>query len=425
MIYKPLSVQFEITEKCTHKCRPCYNFYSHISKPSSTKREIIKKIAEQEFFDITLTGGEPLCSKPRLYDAIEIFKNENMDVRINSNLHLLKKYDIDRFYELGVDSILSSILGSNEKTHDSLTGVRGSFIRLNQSLRYLLQKGLGVAMNMVVNKNNLSEVYDTGKFLFGKFGINYFCATPMTISPGKDLNDISLSREEYIKTLDELLKLEHDFKIKTDSLNPAIPCMFPDDKQEKYRKFFEKRVCVAGRGTLTFSAKGDVRPCSQESRNYGNILNDSLENILQKMHEWGEGKHVPDKCSPCEYVTLCKGGCRVSAEADSGNINGLGPYFTHPVKRTILEKKDFIQFEKLKIPEGNVRYRKEENDLTTIYISPRINSILNSIELNIFRRFLSGKDYSEILQEVKNQEVLQKVCTKLTKNKLLIYSNKS
>jgi AdoMet-dependent heme synthase len=421
MIYKPLSIQFEITESCTHKCRHCYNYYSDNRSSASTNRDVINKIAEQEFFDITLTGGEPLSARPQLYEAIKIFKRENMDVRINSNLHLLKDYDAEKFAEFKVNSILSSILGSNEKTHDSLTGVRGSFKRLGESIRYLSKNNLRVAMNMVVNKNNLQEVYGTGKFLFENFGIDYFAATPMTISPGKDLTDITLSREEYILTLDNLLKLEDSLGIKTDSLNPAIPCMFPEGDQEKYRKFFENRACGAGKGTLTFSIEGEVRPCSQERRSYGNIVNNSLEKILIEMNDWREGKNIPQECSPCEYVDLCKGGCRVSAEASSGKLNGLEPYFVNPVKKKISPKENkLIDFKKLKTQRGNIRMRDEENGLTTLYLSPKINGILTPTELNIFRRFLSGSNYNNILKEVKNEEILREICTKLSDRKLLV-----
>jgi len=421
MIYKPLSVQFEITESCTHKCRHCYNYYSDNRSSASTNKNIINKIAEQEFFDITLTGGEPLSARPQLYESIETFKRENMDVRINSNLYLLRDYDAQKFAESKVDSILSSILGSNEKTHDSFTGVRGSFKKLGKALRDLSKNNLRVAINMVVSKNNLSEVYQTGKFLFENFGINYFAATPMTISPGKDLTPIALSREEYILTLDNLLRLEADLGIKTDSLNPAVPCMFHEENQEKYRKFFENRACSAGRGTLTFSVEGEVRPCSQEGRSYGNILKDSLEEILTRMNEWRTGRYIPPECSPCEYVELCRGGCRVSAEANSGKLNGLEPYFTHPVKRNIPKKGNrLINFKSLKVRKGNIRIREEENGLITVYLTPRINGILTPTELKVFRRFLSGKSYLDILVEIKNEEILKEVCTKLSDRKLLM-----
>jgi len=421
MIYRPLSAQFEITEGCTHNCRHCYNYYSHDNKNSSTTSKVIEKIAKQDFFDITLTGGDPLYSKGKLYEAIEKFKQKNMDVRMNSNLHLLNEADANRIADLKLNSILSSILGPNENTHDFLTGVNGSFGKLQTSLKYLTDRNIGVAMNMVVNKANLSEVYKTGKFLFETFGTNYFCATPMVISPGKNLEDITLSRKEYIQTLDNLLQLEQDFGMIVTSLNPAVPCMFPEEEQERYKRFFEERGCSAGQGTLTFSTKGDVRVCSQESRIYGNILDDSLENILQEMSAWAKGVHIPKECSPCDYMSLCKGGCRVSAEADSGNLNGLEPYFTNPVKRNIsLKEEEKIDFNQLKISPGFVKTREEENGLTTIYISSKANAVVTPTQLAIFQRFMSNRSFAEILQEVKNKEILEEICTKFSRRKLLV-----
>ena len=420
MIYRPLSVQFEITEACTHKCKHCYNYYGHTSNPSSTNKKVIAAITNQEFFDITLTGGEPLCDKEKFYESIERFKKENMDVRLNSNLHLLTKEDAKKIVEFGVDSVLSSILGSSKETHDSISGVNGSFEKLSKSLGYFAENGFGVAMNMVVNKRNLSDVYDTARLLLEKFGVEYFCATPMVISPGKDLEDISLSRSEYIQTLDTLLLLQEDLGIKVDSLHPAVPCMFPEEEQERYRKFFEERACAAAQGTLTFSPKGDVRACSHEIQIYGNILQDSLEDILKSMENWKNGTFIPIECSPCEYVNLCRGGCRVSAEANSGDLKGLEPYYTHPIRKNILQKEEKIEFERLKVKEGKIRQRDEEKGLTTVYISPKINTVLTPIELSIFRRFVFGKDYNEILKEVKNEKILRDTCTKLARRKLLI-----
>lgn len=421
MIYKPLSAQFEITEKCTHKCRHCYNFYEHNFKGKSTNEKVIDKVAEQELFDITLTGGDPLFNKPMLYNAIEKFKGENMDVRINSNLHLLTENDADKIVGYGVDSVLSSILGNNAKLHDYLTGVNGSFDVLKSSLEKFSKRDYNVAMNMVVNQNNKNEVYDTAKYLIENFKVNYFCATPVVASPLKGTEDMTLTREEYVRTLDTLLKIENDFGIKTDTLNPAIPCMFPDETRENYRRFFENRSCAAAKGTVTFSVEGDVRVCSQESKSYGNIFENSLEKILETMSGWREGNHIPEECSPCDYLTQCRGGCRVSAEAHTGKLNGLEPYFTEPIKNRVktIHKKEKIVFDNLISVKGSPRLRNEDKGLTTIYFNAKSKSIVTNTEKEIFTRFLQGKSYSEVLNEVKNKPLLDEICSKLHSDKIL------
>lgn len=427
MIYKPLSAQFEITEKCTHKCRHCYNFYEHDFKGKSTNEKVINKIAEQELFDITLTGGDPLFNKSMLYRAIEKFKGENMDVRINSNLHLLTESDVDKIVGYQVNSVLSSILGNNQKLHDYLTGVKGSFEVLKSSLDKFSKRNYNVAMNMVVNQDNKNEIYDTAKFLIENFKVNYFCATPVVASPLKGTEDMTLTREEYVRTLDTLLKIENDFGIKTDTLNPAIPCMFSDETRENYKRFFETRSCAAAKGTVTFSVDGDVRVCSQESKSYGNIFENSLEKILENMNGWRAGKNVPEECSPCDYLPQCKGGCRVSAEAHTGKINGLEPYFTKPIKNKIktVDKKEKIIFEDLVSVQGNPRLRNENKGLTTIYFNAKSKAIVTNTEKEIFKRFWQGKSYPEILKEVKNKSLLDEICLKLHSDKILIQNGKS
>ena len=53
-------------------------------------------------------------------------------------------------------------------------------------------------------------------------------------------------------------------------------------------------------------------------------------------------------------------------------------------------------------------------------MSPKINAILTPLEVKILRRFLSGKNYPQVLEEVKNEESLKEICTRLVKGKLLI-----
>ena len=66
---------------------------------------------------------------------------------------------------------MSCSLGSNEQTHDYVTGIKGSCNQLKRSLKHLAKRDLCVAMNMVVNQENKGQVYETAKFLFDNFGV--------------------------------------------------------------------------------------------------------------------------------------------------------------------------------------------------------------------------------------------------------------
>jgi len=303
--------------------------------------------------------------------------------------------------------------------HDKITQRKGSFKKLIKSLEFLVNEGVNISLNMVVSQENINEVYKTEKFIFDNLGIKKFSATPVVPSSQREI-DLMLNRKEYIQTLDELLNLEKDFGISVDSLHPAPPCMFENNEREEYRKFFERRACAADKGAITFSPIGDVRVCSHERRIYGNILKESLKSILEKMREWINGSFVPKECEPCVYLNKCYGGCRVSAEANSGSLNALDPYFVKPVKNKIPEERSQKRIKDIKAIKGNIRYRKDNEKIITVYINPMINARLNRLEFEVFKRFVSEKNYKEIGEEIEDKDITRKISENLIKKGLLV-----
>ena len=133
----PVSGQYEVEEGCTHRCLHCYNGYFPTSRKSNpTNNKVTEAIANSEIFHLTLTGGEPLMSKNQLYSSMEILAKNNIDFGINTNLHLLNQEDVQIMKNLGVQGILTSILG-DEQTHDYITQTKGAFKRLMNSLELL------------------------------------------------------------------------------------------------------------------------------------------------------------------------------------------------------------------------------------------------------------------------------------------------
>ncbi len=419
MILKPLFVQLEITEGCTHNCVHCYNYYSNNRSKNFLKEGVIDSIIKNELFYVTITGGEPLMKKDVLFNSIKKLRENNTDVSLNSNLYLLEKEDAKIISNLKLNYVLSSILSSKEELHDRITQRDGSFKKLIKSLDYLINNDVNVSLNMVVSQENMNEVYETGRFVFDKLGIKRFSATPIVPSSERE-KDLMLNREEYIKTLDELLKLEKDFGIILDSLHPAIPCMFKDNEREKYRKFFEKRGCAASKGAITFSPIGDVRVCSHEKRIYGNILKNSFEEILGNMDKWFNGFLIPQECEPCAYLEKCNGGCRVSAEVITGKINGLDPYYIKSVKEKIPENGLEKEIENIKAVKENIKYREDTSEITTIYVNPTINARLDKLDLEIFKRFVVGRNYKGISDELGDEKIIKEISYRLINKGLLV-----
>ncbi|MEK7635924.1 MAG: SPASM domain-containing protein [Patescibacteria group bacterium] len=97
-------------------------------------------------------------------------------------------------------------------------------------------------------------------------------------------------------------------------------------KEVKRYKSFTGRHCLAGVTTLTIAANGDIRPCSHLDVSYGNIADEELNNIWNRMQEWRTGNFLPSSCRSCNLLTRCGGGCRMEAKMRNGSFATLDPY---------------------------------------------------------------------------------------------------
>jgi len=404
----PYSAQFEIEEGCTHKCLHCYNESPSVKRNlKSASKEIIDAVSKEDIFSIVLTGGEPLLAGPKIKYALRKFSDSNMDISINTNLYLLNRGHIESFKEFDIDGVLTSILGPNASVHDSITGVRGSFYRVLNSLEQLVSNDIKASANMVVLPQNKEFVYETGKMLMDKVGLRVFCATPVVPNYDLSINNL-LTKKEYIGALDDLLALSKDHGIFTDVLHPTLPCIFDSEKQrEEYQYFLKNRACGAAQSTLTISADGGVRPCSHSDKVYGNILESPLIEIIGKMGKWVNKKLTPANCDPCTYEQYCGGGCRVSSEVISGDIDGQHHYMGSPIvgKENVLrESKKMPNFHSLEKISKNLKFRKEKDGLYSVFADLESNAIVDDVGMGIVRRFSSGASYEDIVNNLDNEK---------------------
>jgi len=397
MIVIPVSAQFEVNEGCTHSCSHCYNYFLDYKKNNPTNNRVSLAIAKSGVFNLTLTGGEPLMDKKQLYSTIDLLNDETIDFSINTNLHLLEREDSRILKDKRINSILTSILGPNERIHDSITRKQGAFKKLMESLDYLSKEKIPFAVNMVVTEDNFNDIYKTGKMLYERFGLKKFCATPKV--PSQKERSM-LSRKKYIKTLDTLLQLSNDLNIGVESLHPTLPCIFEDEEREKYNLFFETRGCITAKRTVTFSKNGNVKICPHAEQFYGNIIDESLRSIIKKMDSWTMGDFIPSECNDCVYLYNCRGGCRISAEIINGSLKSIHPYFTKPITEKKKKKKQDINLKNLKVIGKKIRYREDGDNIYTIYANPSSYLTTDELGLAIFRRYMACESFNEISKEV-------------------------
>ena len=365
----PINVQIEVTSKCTSECIHCYNFwrkgdcgfvhgnFGALSKEDA--KTIIQKLGDAEVFQITITGGEPLMNYPTTLSSIELARNMNMGVGLNSNMVLLTKKRAVELKQTGLNHILTSILGPSAEIHDRITQRPNSFEKLIKAVRVAHDAGLRVSANMVVSQLNFDKVRATAKLVAG-LGIKSFMATKAGC-PGNcsDFSQIAPSHEQLVAFLNDLCWAHENLSLRVDTLEPVPFCgLFG----VKLPSLFTCRKCTAGVTTITVSYDGSVRPCSHLDKSYGNVLTEDLVTVWARMGSWSQMFQTPTECSSCELLHRCGSGCRMEAKTRTGKINGLDP-FTHVehVKEmaeilTLLQKPpEIMQVKSFKTPRFKLR----------------------------------------------------------------------
>ena len=317
----PVAVQMEFTEKCTHKCVHCYNYWREERGQSgnnlnfSDMENIIEQIIQAKIFRVVATGGEPLLNKKVLFEALGLLKSAGIITAINSNLATLTEEDAYCIKSLGVSSVLTSIAAHNAEIHDDIVQYRGAFNNTIRGLSMLRRIGVPVTVNMVVSKKNNHLVKETAE-LVKSLGLHSFYATKAGC-PGNcnDFSGMHLSSQEFDQYLEDLyLAQDEDFSIGVLERYPL--CAIKD--LSRYH-FAVNRRCLAGVTTLTIGTDGNIRPCPHLDSVCGNILNQGIADIWTSMEKWRNKDALSDTCKNCELINQCGGGCKMEAKMAGGD----------------------------------------------------------------------------------------------------------
>ncbi len=413
----PLMAQVELTEKCNHFCKHCYNHWRQDGgkktlSESSTK-DVIQKLVDLEILGVSFTGGEPLLFDKALLAGVEEAQKNDILVTVNTNAVLLNDELIDNFNSNNVH-LLVSFHSSNEEEFSNLTGAN-NFSVVVENIAKSLDKGLSIAINMVVNDINVSRIEETAKFVYDEFEGALFRITP--VSPPKHLSvdsPYSLCLDNY-KQYFNAIKVLHQKGMPIGTLG-AIPfCLIPEDCYGVFASFIG---CTAGRNIITIGADGGIRPCSQADFNIANIH--ELEGkalhgaCSTNLFDWRDGSFIPSECVDCAELNRCHAGCRMHAYNVSDDLKSKDPRMTSPLKQKIefvsncssneneyLFKEGSLQF-KIK---PKVRYRDELKGYVTLF-SGDYYDLVNASGFELFKHFFVNS--TVISQELLNEK-LQKI----------------
>jgi radical SAM protein with 4Fe4S-binding SPASM domain len=317
-ISAPTCISVELTTACNLKCRHCYNYWQQTPAPASILKleqadKLIDEILENRIFHVILTGGEPLTNYEVLTHFMRRLQKSNVSVTMNSNLALLTPERMEELVSLGLPHILTSLNSYIPEINDEMVSRPGAFNEIVRGIRCAVEAGVRVSVNMITTQKNKTHVYETG-MLLAKLGATNMFTTRMVPSTaaGPELEqEIQVSPEEQKRLiLDESLRVKAATNLNIGSLIQYPVCFLKD--VIKYRDYIG-RGCQAGRKLFSVHADGSTEACVHESRGYGNVFTDGIQQCWQNMKMWRDDSLLAADCLECDWLKYCEGACRVYA----------------------------------------------------------------------------------------------------------------
>lgn len=253
--------------KCNLTCVHCFatNFRRQgmeILSPNHW-RSIAEQSCRLGCVSFGVTGGEPLLYK-NLPDLVEqLLPHKNL-ITVNSNGTLLTPALAKTLYQVGVDVLQFSMDSSIPEEHDAFRRQKGAWSSLDRAVDIAVNAGLKVTLVCTVSHQNLHTEGFQGVIEYTRRK-NLLLILSRAVPAGRwgGNKDILLTQED--QTYMYGLVKKHPF-IRTDM----------DSNYARYG-------CSAATEKLYVTAYGDVIPCPFMHISFGNVRDDSIKTIRDRM----------------------------------------------------------------------------------------------------------------------------------------------
>lgn len=327
------SVFFHLTTRCNLGCSHCYA--SRESGPCN-KRDLRKDIpaflvcrladelAENNGEFVTFSGGEPLLH-PEFREIVK-YAAPRTGIRILTNGTLIDR-EWAAFFEDKNINIQISIDGSKKEIHDSVRG-RGSFNKAIRAVEFLNQAGLGQRLSLctTIMKQNLHDLPQIIS-LAEKLGVHQVRFLPLRRIGRAETEWNSISGadvreyEQFFSFISGLQKTRRTIADLTCGLSGFL-LSIPKDVSD------DEIWCPVGR-KLVIDTDGSAYPCVLMMDNefrIGNVFSETLAQLInsEKMaiicDALATRRNKIEKCSECNWLNFCQGGCMGQALDHKGTI---------------------------------------------------------------------------------------------------------
>jgi len=261
------NIQLCVTYGCNFKCEFCS--CSTLRKPQRPLNlEQWKRIWDDIYglgvIHVDVTGGEPtLRGRGWLCEFINhITKNNDVIVSLATNGWLLNKEYLKRLKKAGLNTVELSLHSIYPKTHDKITRIKGSYDKVLEIITLARETGLNVCISSVLTSKNFDDVEKIANFCKA---LDLIHLIQIVSAVGRWSKREEMEIKDYDEEYEELLSRH------------------PHMRDDRFFNFRGSPLCPGGIEKWYLTVYGEVMQCSFVPISYGNLLEESAEEIYKKI----------------------------------------------------------------------------------------------------------------------------------------------
>lgn len=290
----PTELHIDLTAACTERCVHCYlPDYPNKHLPFALAEKTLREFRAMQGLTVHLTGGE--CMLHPVFEQIcRLCKELNLNFVILSNLTVCDEKRVAFLAEVQPQFVNVSLYSMNEREHDAITRLPGSWRRTMDAILSCEKAGVPVRLAAPLLKENRKAFPALAKFAREH---RMHLVPSIDIVPQSNHDCSNLDHACTAAELREALAANPDIFDKGWKADAPIPSP-------------EARVCDIGHSRLYLNSYGNYYPCdSMHGYVLGNAETDTLESIWHgdklEMLRRLKNRDFP-QCASCENRQFCK-----------------------------------------------------------------------------------------------------------------------
>lgn len=268
-------VWLEVVQHCNERCAFCYNVWKADRAYPAARRdpERLRAVLDAALVRLapgalTFSGGEPLLRRD-LEGLVAVATRAVPEVQIATNGTLLDRARAAALAAAGARAVSVPLLAGEPGLHDRMTGLSGSFRRACRGLAEARRAGMRTAVVFVATAQNLHALRDAAET---GIALGARCLELVRFLPGGaslgNLPSFLLAPGQIRTMLAEGDRIACDYGITTVCAEP-VPARLCEGLALRRTRL---AGCGAGAERLAIDPAGNVRPCEQDGRILGNVL---------------------------------------------------------------------------------------------------------------------------------------------------------